>query len=318
MTDQIQEIARLLCIQSNGDGLMSKIRQTIELLQEASAERDQMRTELGDGTTGNKYRAELYDEVWQKARDMGFGNVTNALSTLEVQRAEQWSLRREAEAKVDTQAAIIAELQAELAKLRAGQEPVAYITGQFAGRCVIEAINRAAVLPTGMALYSAPQPSAVPDGWSVTTAGDSIIVRPDGRMAVELSKDSHLGERVMWEFMRALLAAAPSATATVQGDATKIDRPLIRNAISLLRLRRPVPPDVERVAADLEAMLDGLPTPAGEPSAAWLEVAAVAAPRPAEVCDVCDGKGYVNVGDGDAQVACPFCDLPTRQEGGKV
>lgn len=29
-----------------------------------------------------------------------------------------------------------------------------------------------------------------------------------------------------------------------------------------------------------------------------------------EVCDVCDGKGYVNVGDGDAQVACPFCDLP--------
>ena len=126
MTDQIQEIARLLCIQSNGDGLMSKIRQTIELLQEAAAERDQMRTELGDGTTGNKYRAELYDEVWQKARDMGFGNVTNALSTLEVQRAEQWSLRREAEAKVDTQAAIIAELQAELAQLRAGKEPVAW------------------------------------------------------------------------------------------------------------------------------------------------------------------------------------------------
>lgn len=113
MTDQIQEIARLLCIQSNGDGLMSKIRQTIELLQEAAAERDQMRTELGDGTTGNKYRAELYDEVWQKARDMGFGNVTNALSTLAVQRAEQWSLRREAEAKVDTQAAVIAELREE-------------------------------------------------------------------------------------------------------------------------------------------------------------------------------------------------------------
>ena len=27
-------------------------------------------------TTGDKYRAELYDEVWQKARDMGYGNVT--------------------------------------------------------------------------------------------------------------------------------------------------------------------------------------------------------------------------------------------------
>lgn len=44
--------------------------------------------------------------------------------------------------------------------LEAKAAPVAYITGQFAGRCVIEAINRAAVLPTGMALYSHPQPSA--------------------------------------------------------------------------------------------------------------------------------------------------------------
>lgn len=35
---------------------------------------------------------------------------------------------------------------------------VAYVTGQFAGRAVIEPVNRAAVLPTGMALYSAPQP----------------------------------------------------------------------------------------------------------------------------------------------------------------
>jgi hypothetical protein len=34
-------------------------------------------------TTGDKYRAELYDEVWQKARDMGYGNVTEALIALE-------------------------------------------------------------------------------------------------------------------------------------------------------------------------------------------------------------------------------------------
>jgi hypothetical protein len=34
-------------------------------------------------TTGDKYRAELYDEVWQKARDMGYGNVTEALTALE-------------------------------------------------------------------------------------------------------------------------------------------------------------------------------------------------------------------------------------------
>jgi hypothetical protein len=36
-----------------------------------------------EGTTGDKYRAELYDEVWQKARDMGYGNVTGALIDLQ-------------------------------------------------------------------------------------------------------------------------------------------------------------------------------------------------------------------------------------------
>ncbi|WP_282362921.1 hypothetical protein [Pseudomonas sp. PS01297] len=37
---------------------------------------------ISDGTTSDKYRAELYDEVWQKARDMGFANVTDALEKL--------------------------------------------------------------------------------------------------------------------------------------------------------------------------------------------------------------------------------------------
>lgn len=35
---------------------------------------------VADGTTSDKYRAELYDEVWQKARDMGFANVSDALA----------------------------------------------------------------------------------------------------------------------------------------------------------------------------------------------------------------------------------------------
>lgn len=48
--------------------------------------------------------------------------LTSKVATLEAERAEQWSLRREAEAKVDTQAAIIAELQDENAKLRAELE----------------------------------------------------------------------------------------------------------------------------------------------------------------------------------------------------
>ncbi|MBB1614486.1 hypothetical protein A9978_18780 [Pseudomonas sp. UMC65] len=38
-------------------------------------------------STSDKYKAELYDEVWQLARDMGFGNVTDALMKLEKQPA---------------------------------------------------------------------------------------------------------------------------------------------------------------------------------------------------------------------------------------
>ncbi|WP_430444889.1 MAG: hypothetical protein ACQZ2J_27710 [Pseudomonas piscis] len=39
------------------------------------------------GTSSDKYKAELYDEVWQLARDMGFGNVTDALMQLKKQSA---------------------------------------------------------------------------------------------------------------------------------------------------------------------------------------------------------------------------------------
>lgn len=35
--------------------------------------------------TSDKYKAELYDEVWQLARGMGFGNVTDALMKLQSQ-----------------------------------------------------------------------------------------------------------------------------------------------------------------------------------------------------------------------------------------
>lgn len=36
-----------------------------------------------EGTRSDKYRAELYDEVFETARDMGYGNVTDALVALE-------------------------------------------------------------------------------------------------------------------------------------------------------------------------------------------------------------------------------------------
>ncbi|RMH97309.1 hypothetical protein EA795_19210 [Stutzerimonas nitrititolerans] len=59
-------------------------------------------------------------------------------------------------------------------------------------------------------------------------------------------------------------------------------RPLIRNAINLLGMRRPVAPDVQRVIDDLEAMLCGQSTPAGAPSEEWLQVATLAEPAPAQ------------------------------------
>lgn len=41
------------------------------------------------GTTSDQYRAELYDEVWQEARALGFGNVTEALSALARQQLDE-------------------------------------------------------------------------------------------------------------------------------------------------------------------------------------------------------------------------------------
>lgn len=38
-------------------------------------------------------------------------------------------------------------------------KPIAYVTGYHDGRCVIEPLNRAMVLPTGMALYADLQPA---------------------------------------------------------------------------------------------------------------------------------------------------------------
>ncbi len=57
----------------------------------------------------------------------------------------------------------------------------------------------------------------------------------------------------------------------------QLNAPLVRNAISLLRLRQPVPPDVELVASDLEAMLEGAHVHAEAPSATWKQVADKAA-----------------------------------------
>ena len=144
-----------------------------------------------------------------------------------------------------------AALEAELAKLRAGQEPVAYITGYHGGRCIIEPVNRAAVLPSGMALYTTPQPSAVPDGWKlvpverITIALESVqnamgdaynnayqecCGRGQGQccgdpVAAWSDADTAIMDALApaQRELSALLAAAPSAPATVQGDASVPD-----------------------------------------------------------------------------------------------
>ena len=72
-------------------------------------------------------------------------------------------------------------------------EPVARVTGYYGGRCVIEPLNRATVLPTDMALYAAPQPvSQEPVAWiegypkdfyseewfiAITIYGDRVVLK---------------------------------------------------------------------------------------------------------------------------------------------
>jgi hypothetical protein len=70
-------------------------------------------------------------------------------------------------APADTQcrgvAAVAAIEQALAAQPAPVQEPVAWVTGFHAGRCVIKTINPAAILPVGVALYTTPPAPAVPD-----------------------------------------------------------------------------------------------------------------------------------------------------------
>ena len=53
----------------------------------AAPARPAVQSEEDYSTTSDRYRADLYDEVWQRARDMGYGNVTMALEDLAAFRA---------------------------------------------------------------------------------------------------------------------------------------------------------------------------------------------------------------------------------------
>lgn len=55
------------------------------------------------------------------------------------------------------------------------QEPVARVTGVYGGRFTYDPLNRAMVLPTGMALYSSPPKRP----WVGLTEEDSAVVREE-------------------------------------------------------------------------------------------------------------------------------------------
>lgn len=139
------------------------------------------------------------------------------------------------------------------------------------------------------ALAAAPAPVAVqqqvPEGYRLY-----LIPKEDTyafNAACSAANDAFLGGvgpcGVFIAGYRAMLAAAP---APVQAEPLYIThRPLIRNAISLLGIRRPVAPDAQLVIEGLEALINGMPTPAEPAAENWLEVAKRAEPASPWVAD---------------------------------
>ena len=199
-----------------------------------------------------------------------------------------------------------AALEAELAKLRAGQEPVAFYWqdvgyknpnrhGPYFGWPTEAALRNVDGGAIPVPLYTAPPPSSVPDEWipvseRLPSAGQLVIAsgfifgklengcwvepaiyeeddrefhppKPNEEGDLVADFDATMNHTNYWMPLPAAPGAAPSAPATVQGDA---------------------------------------------------------------VCEVCDGTGDVHRPDGEWLGKCPFCDLPespaitAAQEGGKV
>lgn len=80
----VQELRALLAKPAETDGVNWKAvaNEQMEIIQKLKAAQHQ-----GEpvSSTSDKYKAELYDEVWQLAQGMGFGNVTDALMKLQSQ-----------------------------------------------------------------------------------------------------------------------------------------------------------------------------------------------------------------------------------------
>lgn len=90
--DEIAEVERILLDDAEYQAkakhpmtaeLMRNLSEKLRVARCALAAAPQPAQDENFSTTSDRYRAELYDEVWQKARDMGYGNVTEALLALE-------------------------------------------------------------------------------------------------------------------------------------------------------------------------------------------------------------------------------------------
>ena len=67
------------------------------------------------------------------------------------------------------------------------QEPVAWVTGLHAGRCVIKTINPAAILPVGIALYTTPPAQRTePPAWFPAVEN---ILNEYGLQAIDFAAD---------------------------------------------------------------------------------------------------------------------------------
>lgn len=104
-------------------------------------------------------------------------------------------------------------LRAENAKLRTALAEQGERHDTKGSRKALGAMNaklRAKVGRLERELAALAQSERVPEGWSITREGESIIVRREQGTAVELNHDGPLGERVMYGFLDSMLDATIS------------------------------------------------------------------------------------------------------------
>lgn len=147
----------------------------------------------------------------------------------------------------------------------------------------------------------------VPHGWRIAPIDPTPAMRLAGARDCSALLQPDQAAEVYSAMLKHALAPLLVVPAPVQQAAPLYitHRPLIRNAINLLGMRRPVAPDVGLVIEGLEAMLDGMPTPAEPAGKHWIEVAQQAEQK--RVPD-CDRSACGDFSSGD----CDHPDCPAR------